>query len=99
MSIVFDIKLRSPVPKTILKHTRPIKEIDTNRFKEDLQKSDLLKSPADDLDTLVKQYNQTLQAILDKNSPQPSRSVKPRKKTHGTAMKFIESLETKSTRK
>ena len=37
MSIVFDINMFASVPKTVTKHFRPIKDIDLDRFNEDLK--------------------------------------------------------------
>ena len=58
---------------------RPLKDIDIESLKEDLRNSVLIKTPLDDLDSLISQFNETLGQILDKHAPKKTRTAKTRK--------------------
>jgi len=42
---------------------------DVDAFADDLQSSDLITTPAVDVETGVDRYNSTLRALLDKHAP------------------------------
>ena len=48
---------------------RSFKEFDVDAFDTDLKQSELCTTPADDIDDLVTQYNETLSLLLDKHVP------------------------------
>ena len=66
--------IRPPAQKKRFR-TRKISSIDTSSFKADILKSPLLTCPPDDLDSLVLQYDSTLQSILDDHAPEVERYV------------------------
>ena len=57
---------------------RKIKDIDLSTFKKDIIESDLVQNPAEDLEELVKQYNQTLSNILNKHAPLKTCKIRKR---------------------
>ena len=59
---------RPSAPKKLVR-CRKLKDIDIDKFKSDVQHSNLITSPASDVTTLVNQYNDTLCDILDKHAP------------------------------
>ena len=80
MSVVFDINLATGASKSEKRQYRSLKDIDRDGLCEDIKCSDLIKTPLVDLDSLVQQFNVTLQAILDKHASKKTRAVKKRKK-------------------
>jgi exonuclease III len=54
---------------------RKTKDIDIMEFKNDIQKSSLLISPADDVNLLVNQYNKELSSILDEHAPLQQKQI------------------------
>jgi len=59
----------------IFKDLRKVKDVDIDKMSQELTESDLLKLPSDDLDSLVKQYDDTLRRTLDKHAPLIERSI------------------------
>ena len=65
---------RPPAPRKIFR-SRKIRSIDMLAFKSDVLDSPLLTNPADDLDSLVLQYDSVLLALLDNHAPEVERYV------------------------
>ena len=55
--------------------SRKISEIDLDSFRSDILESELRLAPADDVDTLIEQYNSTLSRLLNKHAPLKTRSI------------------------
>jgi len=51
----------------LLPSVRNWRAFDVDTFADDLQSSDLIKTPADDVETGVDRYNSTLRALLDEH--------------------------------
>ena len=66
--------IRPPAQKKTFR-TRKIRSIMLSSFKSDILKSALLSNPSDELNSLVLQYDSTLQGILDHHAPEVQRSV------------------------
>ena len=62
-----------PVKKTI--SFRKIKNIDIEKFKQDLSVTPLITAPGTTLDTLVTQYLDTLSSLLDRHAPVITKEV------------------------
>ncbi len=54
---------------------RKTKAINHNKFSQDLQESELICNPKENLDELVKQYDTVLHSILDKHAPEQKRFI------------------------
>jgi hypothetical protein len=65
---------KPPLPKQTISYRR-YKAIDPDKFQSDLEKSDLITSPATSVEELTDQYNATLTALIDQHAPQKTRSV------------------------
>ncbi len=70
-------KLHVPKPPLAVKQVtfRKLKTIDVDAFSRDLANSNLVVSPPEDLDSLVSEYNRTLQTLLDKHAPEKTRHM------------------------
>lgn len=66
--------IRPPAQRSTFR-TRKIRSIDLPSFKLDILDSPLLTNPSDKLDSLVLQYDSTLQGLLDHHAPEVERSV------------------------
>ena len=64
MAICFDINIELCEKQHIKTQYRSLKTADLMGMRDDLQNSDLVNKPVDDLDSLVDQFNTTLRTIL-----------------------------------
>jgi exonuclease III len=71
---------RPPLPKKTVSF-RQYKKIDKQDFQSDLEKADLITTPADTLDELIHQYNKSLTELIDKYAPLKSKTVTVRPNT------------------
>ena len=54
---------------------RKFKDLDVNAFCEDIKASPLVNTPADTMDGLVKQYNDTLADLVDLHAPETTKTI------------------------
>ena len=73
-----NIQLDPERPKTV--KYRSLRSLNVEMFEEDLRKSKLVTEPADDIDSLVSQYNSTLAELLDKHAPIQVRTITKKQK-------------------
>jgi len=55
---------------------RKTTKIEIEQFKSDIEKSDLILSPSNDLTELVTQYNSTLKTLIEKHAPLTTKVIK-----------------------
>ena len=55
---------------------RRLKNIDLDQLKEDIENSELVRDPPDDLEELVQCYHATLSALIDKHAPVQEKRIK-----------------------
>jgi hypothetical protein len=65
---------RPPLPKRTITY-RNLKNMDKDKFRQDIQELPLLKNPMDDIDSLSMQYNSDLESLLDKHAPMQTKSL------------------------
>ena len=65
---------KPPLPKRTVEY-RCLKHIDLSVFRDDLQNSTLITSPALDLEDLLTQYDTTLRQLMDKHAPLKTKTV------------------------
>ena len=69
MTVLCDITLKKPPPKTKIVTYRKIKAIDREKLRGELRSSQLCVNTPDTLDQLVECYNKTLSEALDRHAP------------------------------
>ena len=77
----FCVKIKKPEKQRRTITYRKICDIDKEKFAQDIQGSDLITDPAEELDDLVNQYNSSLSSILDKHAPVRTKQVMLRHNT------------------
>ena len=77
----FCLKTKKPEKQRRTITYRKIRDIDSEKFAQDIQGSTLISDPAEDLDDLVNQYNSSLGSILDKHAPVRTKQVMLRSNT------------------
>ena len=73
-TVLFPLSMAKPNRPTIVRTCRKIKSIDMDRFQSDIGSSLLLSSPAENMDNLAEQYQETLYRILENHVPKVSTS-------------------------
>ena len=79
--ITFQLYLQKPPAVKKILHFRKLNGIDIEEFRSDIIASQLTRSPRDDIDGLVAQYNDTMSNILDKHAPLITKEVRVRPNT------------------
>ena len=72
------LRLKKPSPEQVNIHYRKLGSIDIDRFKDDLQNSNLLLDDHTDLPLLIDMYEKTLRNTLDSHAPIKQRLITPR---------------------
>ena len=75
-TVLFPLSMAKPNRPTIVRTCRKIKSIDMDRFRSDIESSLLLSSPAENMDNLAEQYQETLSRILENHTPKVSIRVR-----------------------
>ena len=65
---------RPPPSKLLVKH-RNMKNLNMNRFVEEIKSSKLFTNPESNICNLITQYNDTLSSLLEKHAPEKQRLV------------------------
>jgi hypothetical protein len=73
--LTFNICIEKPVAPRKLVSFRKIKDIDPAEFKQDLAKSEVVVSPANEINDLIRQYNASLLAVLNKHAPVLTKNI------------------------
>ena len=68
-TVLFPLSMAKPNRPTIVRTCWRIKSIDMNQFQSDIESSLLLSSPAENMDNLAEQYQETLSGILENHAP------------------------------
>ena len=76
ITVLCDLALDKPSPKTEQRSYRKLKAIKIEDFKLDLSTSELCKRSPDSLNDLVKSYNDTLSQVLEKHAPLRSKVIR-----------------------
>ena len=74
-AVHIDLACSRPHPERKTVTFRNTKDIDVNKFKCDILKSDLYTKPADDIDGKVNQYNDILKCLMDTYAPEKTKKV------------------------
>ena len=77
-TVLFPLSMAKPNRPTIVRTCRKIKSIDMDRLRSDIDSSLLLSSPAENMDNLAEQYQETLSRILENHAPKVSIRVRQR---------------------
>ena len=72
--VLMDICMRSKQSK-IIKKCRNLRDVDLDKMVSDLENSDLILNPPQDLDSLVSCYNHTLRKIFDTHAPVTEKEI------------------------
>ena len=75
-SISFKIPGKNEKSKSNTVKLRRLKNIDLDQLKEDIENSELVRDPPDDLEELVQCYHATLSALIDKHAPVQEKRIK-----------------------
>jgi hypothetical protein len=73
--LTFGIPFKKPASTKKTIQYRKLREINGELFIEDVMQSDLIETPASDVEALVVQYHSILSAILEKHAPMIRREV------------------------
>ena len=78
--ISFNMPFRKPAPMQKEVTIRNLKDIDVEKFQNDILLSTLITSPPDDVTELIDQYNTTLSTLLESHAPARTKkiTIKPR---------------------
>lgn len=74
-AVYFHMPFRKPAPVRKVVTVRNLRDIDAVAFQNDIQQSDLIVNPSDDITELVQQYNNTLANILDAHAPPQTKTI------------------------
>ena len=66
---------RKPAPVQKEVTLRKLKDIDVEKFQNDILQSSLITNPPDDVTELIDQYNSTLSTILDAHAPARTKKI------------------------
>lgn len=77
-TVLCDLALSKPSPKTEQISYRKLKAIKIEDFKQDLSTSELCNYSPDSLNDLVKCYNDTLSQVLERHAPLRSKVIRSR---------------------
>ena len=81
LMLCFTLSLRQKEVEQKTTMRRSFKNFDVDAFDAELKESELCTTPADDIDDLVTQYNETLSLLLDKYAPVATSNQNRKRKT------------------